>query len=169
MKNSTKSARHDEVIGRVKRSYPRLNRILVPLDFSGRSRQALKMAAPLAAKFGARVALLHVIDGRAAAPENGEVSLPANSPRRTAAHKRLRETALQFLTEDQLEQTIVRAGKPAEEILAAARQLHADLLAITTEGKESFQRFFGGSTAARVLRDAPCPVLAVPKGRATAS
>ncbi|MBA4136913.1 MAG: hypothetical protein C0518_06310 [Opitutus sp.] len=164
MKNSTKPARNgDEVIGRVKRSYPRLHRILVPLDFSGRSRQALKMAAPLAAKFGARISLIHVMSGKGVTPEKGDVSLPGNSPRRTAAHKRLRETALQFITEDQLDQTIVRAGNPADEILATAHQLHADLLAITTEGKDSFNRFFGGGTAAKVLRDAPCPVLAVRK------
>jgi universal stress protein A len=163
MKHSTNSARQEEVIGRVQRSYPRLRRILVPLDFSGRSRQALKMAAPLAVKFGARVTLLHVIPGRAQPPEKGEVSLPANSPRRTAAHKRLRETALQFIPEEQLERTIVRAGKPADEIVAAARQLGVDLLAITTEGRGSFNRLLGGGTAEKVLRDAPCPVLAVRK------
>lgn len=164
MKNATKNARHgDEVIGRVKRSYPRLHCILVPLDFSGRSRKALKMAAPLAAKFGARISLIHVMHGKGVVPEKGDVSLPANSPRRTAAHKRLRDTALEFITEDQLDQTIVRAGKPADEIIAVARELHADLLAITTEGKDSFNRFFGGSTAEKVLRDAPCPVLAVRK------
>ena len=74
--------------------------------------------------FGARISLIHVMSGKGVTPEKGDVSLPANSPRRTAAHKRLRETALQFITEDQLEQTIVRAGKPAEDYGSLFRQLH---------------------------------------------
>lgn len=152
-----------EVLGRVQHSYPRLRRILVPLDFSGQSRQALRLAAPLAQKFGARIALVHVLHGKGMAPDGRTLSLPANSPRRSAAHRRLRETALEFISEKQLDQTIVRTGRPAEEILAVARLLHADLLAITTEGRQSFNRFFGG-TAERVLRDAPCPVLSVRKG-----
>jgi nucleotide-binding universal stress UspA family protein len=151
-----------EVLGRVQRSYPRMRRILVPLDFSGKSRQALRLAAPLAQKFGARIALVHVLHGKGMAPGAEALSLPANSPRRTAAHRRLRETALEFVTEEQIDQTIVRTGRAADEILAAARMLHVDLLAMTTEGRESFNRFFGG-TAERVLRDAPCPVLTVRK------
>lgn len=163
MKNPSKALAGGEVIGRVQRSYPRIRRILVPLDFSGKSRQALRLAAPLAAKFGARIALVHVIAGPRAKPERYGLSLPANSPRRTLAHKRLRETALQFVPEEQIDQTIVRAGKPAQEIVETARQLGADLLAITSEGRDSFDRFFGG-TAEKVLRDAPCPVLTVRKG-----
>lgn len=162
MKNSTKIPADGEVIGRVQRSYPRIRRILVPLDFSGRSRQALRLAAPLATKFGARIALVHVLDAKGQKPERYRLSLPANSPRRTLAHKRLRETALQFVGEELIDQTIVRAGKPAEEIVETARQLGVDLLAITTEGRNSFDRFFGG-TAEKVLRDAPCPVLTVRK------
>ena len=49
------------VIGRVKVSYPRLSRVLVPLDFSGSSREALRYAVPVAQKFGARIILLHVL------------------------------------------------------------------------------------------------------------
>ena len=39
----------------------RLKRILVPLDFSGESRQALPHAIGLAEKFGARIVLVHVV------------------------------------------------------------------------------------------------------------
>lgn len=128
----------------------------MPLDFSGQSRRALRYAAPVAARFGARVVLLHVVEKPVR-----DAKLAAS--RRVAAHKRLRETALQFLPEDQIEQTIVREGDPATEIVDAARLLHADLLTITAESSATLGRLFKGSTARRVLRLAPCPVLTVRK------
>jgi nucleotide-binding universal stress UspA family protein len=145
----------------VQRSYPRLRRILVPLDFSGKSREALRLAAPLASKFGARLVLLHVLVSKADLARDKPT--PASNPRRTAAHKRLRETALQFVPPDLIEQTIVRAGAPAREILEACRVLHADLLAITTEGRAGLGRWLKGSVSEELLRLAPCPVLTVRK------
>lgn len=150
-----------DVIGRVQRSYPRIRRILVPLDFSGKSRRALSYAAPLAAKFGARIVLLHVLGGEK--PDRDHAAPPVNTPRRNAAHKRLRETALQFVDEDLIDQTVVRSGRPAREIIETARVLNADLLAITTEAKAGLNRLIKGSTAEQVLRLAPCPVLTVHK------
>jgi nucleotide-binding universal stress UspA family protein len=156
MKSTSKSA-PDDVLGRVQRSYPRLRRILVPLDFSGKSRRALRYAAPVAARFGARVVLLHVI-------EKTTRDAKTSVARRTAAHRRLRETALLYLPEEQIDQTVVREGNPAREILDTARTLHADLLTIAAEGSASLGRLFKGSTARRVLRLSPCPVLTVRKG-----
>ncbi len=146
----------DGVLGRVQRSYPRLRRILVPLDFSGKSRRALRYAAPVAARFGARIVLLHVIE----APGRDAKSA---ATRLAAAHRRLRETALQFLSEEQIDQTIVREGNAAREIIETARLLRADLVTIAAERSASFGRLLKGSTARRVLRLAPCPVLTVRK------
>lgn len=156
MKTAPKSGR-DDVLGRVQRSYPRLRRILVPLDFSGRSRRALRYAAPVAARFGARVVLLHVL-------EKPVRDAKAAAARLTAAHRRLRETALLFLSEAQIDQTVVREGDAAREIIETARLLHADLLAITAESTARLGRLFKDSTARRVWRLAPCPVLTVRKG-----
>jgi universal stress protein A len=155
MKSVSKSAQ-DEVLGRVQRSYPRLRRILVPLDFSGQSRRALRYAAPVAARFGARVVLLHVI-------EKPLRDAKGAATRLAAAHRRLRETALQFLSDEQIDQTLVREGNPAREIVETARLLRADLMTIAVESSASLSRLFKGSTARRVLRLAPCPVLTVRK------
>lgn len=155
MKSASKPA-HDGVLGRVQRSYPRLRRILVPLDFSGKSRRALRYAAPVAARFGARVVLLHVL-------ENPVRDARTAAARLTSAHRRLRETALQFLSEKQIDQTIVREGNAAHEIIETARLLDADLVTIAAESSASLSRLFKGSTARRVLRLAPCPVLTVRK------
>lgn len=155
MKSTSKST-SDGVLDRVQRSYPRLQRILVPLDFSGQSRRALRYAAPFAARFGARVVLLHVMEKPA---RDTKVA----ATRLAAAHRRLRETALQYLSEEQIDQTIVREGNAAREIIETARLLQADLVTIAAESSASLSRLFKGSTARRVLRLAPCPVLTVRK------
>jgi nucleotide-binding universal stress UspA family protein len=53
-------------------------------------------------------------------------------------------------------------GRPAQEIVKAARRRKADLVVIGTQGRSGASRLFFGSTTARVLRDAPVPVLAIP-------
>jgi nucleotide-binding universal stress UspA family protein len=58
--------------------------------------------------------------------------------------------------------TAVKEGNPADEILAMARGLPADLLVMGTHGRGGFDRVVLGSTAERMLRKAPCPVLTVP-------
>lgn len=55
-----------------------------------------------------------------------------------------------------------RAGDAVEEILAAATESAADLIVMATEGHQGFLDAIRGSTTERVLRNAPCPVLAVP-------
>ncbi len=148
---STSKAHKQEVFGRVLRSFPRLQRILVPLDFSGKSRQALLYAAPIAGKFSARISLLHVLP-------------PKCTPvRKAAALKRLRETGQKMLPPSLLGEFLVRTGKPEREIIAAARQLDADLIALTTTGQTGLKRLLEGSTAEEVVRLAPCPVLTVRK------
>jgi nucleotide-binding universal stress UspA family protein len=56
----------------------------------------------------------------------------------------------------------VRTGDVVEEILAAASEGAADMIAMATEGHQGFLDALRGSTTERVLRQAPCPVLAVP-------
>lgn len=150
-----------EVIGRVQRSYPRLHRILVPLDFSGKSRAALRHAVPLADKFGGKIVLIHVLT--TGGDDKKSASAASLSSRRGAALKRLRETALQFMPPEMLDETIVRTGKPSVEIVDAARSLRVDLIAITTQGSTGLKRLLMGSTADQVLRLAQCPVLTVRK------
>ena len=55
-----------------------------------------------------------------------------------------------------------RSGNVVKEILAAAAECHADLIVMATAGHQGFLDALRGSTTERVLRHAPCPVLAVP-------
>lgn len=54
-----------------------------------------------------------------------------------------------------------RIGKPAEEILALATEVGADLIFIGSHGKVGLERFVLGSVSERVVREARCPVMVV--------
>ena len=62
-------------------------------------------------------------------------------------------------------QTALRQGEAVESILAAAEELAADLIVMTTNGRDTLNQALRGSTTERVLRNAKCPVLVVPDGR----
>ena len=71
--------------------------------------------------------------------------------------------ALEIETNSPLEVTrSVRSGDVVDQILAAAAECPADLIAMATAGHQGFLDALRGSTTERVLRHAPCPVLAVP-------
>lgn len=57
---------------------------------------------------------------------------------------------------------IFRSGSASEQIVAIAKETHADLIVMATEGRHGVLDAFRGSTTERVLRESPCPVLAVP-------
>lgn len=143
------------VIGQVRTSYPRLLRILVPMDFSGKSRQALRYAVPVAQKFSARVNLVHVL------PPAGKASKEEQSRLRFAALKRLGQMSEQFLPPRLRSENAVIFGKPAEEILALAEKNNVDLIVLTTKGSSGLKRALIGSTAEQIMRQAKCPVMSV--------
>ena len=79
-----------------------------------------------------------------------------------AAKKRLQKLAEnKQLSGGLLGKTLVRTGVPYAEIAEAARALKADLIILTTHGYTGLKHVFLGSTAERVVRHAPCPVLTV--------
>lgn len=143
------------VLGRVRTSYPRLLRILVPLDFSGKSRQALRYAIPLAQKFSARIHLVHVL------PPAGKLTREEQVRRRFAALKRLGQTAAQLMPPRLHAENAVLTGKPADEILELVEKNDIDLVVLTTKGRSGLKRALVGSTAEQIMRQAPCPVMSV--------
>jgi universal stress protein A len=141
-------------MGRVKTSYPRLLRILVPLDFSGKSRQALRYAVPLAQSFSAKIHLVHVLP----APAKADL---ASLPRlKQAVIKRLGEMSGQLPPRLRAGNAVL-VGKPADEILALAAKNEIDLIVLTTKGLTGLKRVLVGSTAESIMRHAACPVLSV--------
>lgn len=139
----------------------RIKRILVPMDFSGQSRQALRYAIPLAEKFGARIVLLHVVvPVPVTAPEMALMQTNL-VPAKRAAAEQLHGTALKLLPRKLYERSIVSIGHAASEILVVARRIDTDMIVLSTHGRSGLKRFFMGSTAEQVVRHATCPVLSV--------
>ena len=56
----------------------------------------------------------------------------------------------------------VREGSAAEEILKVAESERPDLIVMATHGRTSVRRLLLGSVTEKIVRTAPCPVLAVP-------
>lgn len=141
------------VVGRITISYPRLLRLLVPLDFSGKSRQALRYAIPLAQKFSARIHLVHVLpEARRSAEELARA--------KQAAIKRLGDMSA-LLPPRLRAGNAVLVGRPADEILGLAAKNDIDLIVLTTKGESGLKRSLLGGTAQRIMQQSTCPVLSV--------
>lgn len=138
--------------------------ILVPIDFSDFSRRALEFAAAFATQFQASVVLVHVVEPMAF-PENC-ISLPAptddiNGSLIKAADDRLAAECRALEKQGIEVKPLSRLGRPYLEIADAARELGADLIVLATHGHTGLRHVLLGSTAERVVRHAPCPVLTV--------
>lgn len=135
---------------------PPYQTILVPVDFSAHTRPTLEMAATLLPDEGGRLIVEHVVDMR---------PLPPYATQTVADAERARaEEALATMIED-LDLTVdveamVSVGVPYERISESARDLGADLIVMGTQGLGALDRLLIGSVTERVLRIAPCPVLA---------
>ena len=145
--------------GRSRRSFGRqIKSILVPIDFSPTSTQALKYAASFAGQFGAKVTLLNVVQP-IATPDFAYYPLMMENEKVLAAAKKQlqRIPVLQNVAPDLIDNTLVRNGVPFQEITAAADSLKADLIVISTHGYTGLKHVLLGSTAERVVRHARCP------------
>ncbi|HWY88150.1 MAG TPA: universal stress protein [Gemmataceae bacterium] len=142
-----------------------LHRILVPTDFSEHSRQALRYGIALAEKFGAELHLLHVLqDVSVYQPDAVTVGPPVVPPvaaLTAAARAALAKTIVDHELERLGAHAEVREGPPVEEIVDYAHEHAIDLIVIATHGRGWLAHLLLGSVAEKVVRKAPCPVMAV--------
>jgi universal stress protein A len=135
----------------------KLKRILVPIDFSKISQKALEYAVPLAKQFEAKITLLHAFEP----PPYPMVFPMCEGFPIEPLEKELNALAKKSIEPQFLKEVIVRVGAAFEVITNLARDCEADLIVITTHGHTGLKHVFLGSTAERVVRHAPCPVLVV--------
>ncbi len=141
---------------------PKFQRILVAVDFSEESRSALACAAELAAQFDASLTLVHVVEPHFGPPDTDVPALTGEvSDAEEYAEAKLELNALgeQMLGPCRVVETVVRAGLAFFEITEAAKALGADLIVVGTHGYTGLKRALLGSTAEKVVRHSPCPVL----------
>ncbi len=146
----------------------KLESILVATDFSDCSGAAFITAAQLAQTFQAKIILLHVISLKRVAVlseylEQEQESLITALRERSSQH--LAEFLKRWNSEGLEVETIVSVGTPFQEIAVIARDLAVDLVALGGYGRKGrgpIEEIFFGSTAEKVVRLLPCPVLCVP-------
>jgi universal stress protein A len=137
--------------------------ILVPVDFSAPSLKALEYAAAFAARFGAKVTILHVVEPMGLPDFAATSSLVIENDKLVRiAEEKLRSLPVRCkIASKIIQKGLVRTGKAFHEIVEAARTLKVDLIVIATNGNTGIKHLLLGSTAERVVRRAPCPVFIV--------
>jgi len=138
-----------------------LKNILVPIDFSNHSRKALQYAVPLAVQNGARIILLHVVGKMVVYPTEMSPVIPDEKEIIASAHKQLAALAQKSIPGPLRGRVLIHVGEPFDEITRLAKQLKAGLIICTTHGYTGLAHVLLGSTAERIVRHAPCPVLTI--------
>ncbi|GAB4296883.1 MAG: universal stress protein [Ignavibacteriaceae bacterium] len=141
---------------------PEINKILVPIDFSDYSKSALKYAINFAQQFSSEMILVYVVEPIVYPPDfsMGQIAIPAvNSDWDKRAREELDKLAKDEVPKDLKVKTIVKTGKPFVEIIESAKEEDVDLIIIATHGHTGVEHILFGSTAEKVVRKAPCPVL----------
>ena len=134
--------------------------ILTTLDGSEYGERALGYARDLALPAGARIALLTVVPTGTSPLETADAEATRTRSARALAY--LEERA-QVLREAGVVEVAaeVRTGQPAAVITEVARELHADLIVMSTQGLGADGRYTVGSVALKVLMTAHCPIFMV--------
>jgi nucleotide-binding universal stress UspA family protein len=139
--------------------------ILVPTDFSQDAELAMTTAHRLLSSLeqDARLILLHAynlpIEYTAYGPIPTSISYLEDAG--LEAERRLFEMAEQLKREGLTVDTVAREGDPAHVIADEAQARGADLIAMGTRGHSGLRHLFLGSTAERVVEQAPCPVMTI--------
>lgn len=140
--------------------------ILVPTDFSPCSRKAYDTAAELAVRFDGKIVLMTVVDQRIL----DSARRLGLGPKRTVEAAALKETKRLFTHfvkavrgRGRIREEAIVFGAPDAEIAKKAREIRADLIVMGSRGKTGpIDYVLFGSTAEKIVRMAPCPVLTVP-------
>mgnify|MGYP006272303887 FL=1 len=143
----------------------RIQKILVPVDFSTEAANALLLADRFAQVHGAEIFLLNVVTVR----DQMGISVPESETgysqsRLEDVGRQLRHFVREILTRDVLDDHFwVVPGPVVEQIVHTAKTQQMDLIVIGTKGQGGSSQAWIGSTAADLLERTPCHVLLVPE------
>ncbi|MBM1107355.1 universal stress protein [Aurantibacter crassamenti] len=139
-----------------------MKKIIVPLDFSIQSENALKVAADLAKNHNAEILALHMLE-----LNHNMISSSQNAhPEQTVFLIKLAEKRFsEFLSKEYLKgisiTPIIKHYKVFSEINEVAKETDADLIVMGSNGSEGIEEVFVGSNTERVVRNADIPVLVI--------
>jgi len=139
-----------------------IKKVLVPIDFSDYSKSALRYAVNFAKSFNAEILLIYVVEPIIYPPDfsMGQIAMPTIiTDWDNRAKEELDKLAKNEITNNGNVKTIIKTGKPFAEIIETAKEEDIDLIIIATHGHSGVEYILFGSTAEKVVRKAPCPVL----------
>jgi nucleotide-binding universal stress UspA family protein len=143
-----------------------IKKILLATDFSENSKWALTYALSFAEKYDAKLYILHVIQ-QPTYPLGmyAEISFDAmdkfNRDVSEATEKEMKKLCEIELAGFKNYESMVVSGTPFLEIIRTAKEKDVDLIVVGTHGRTGLDHALFGSTAEKVVRQAPCPVLSV--------
>jgi len=127
-------------------------KIAVATDFAPSASHAVVAASELAAKFGAELAIIHVVEPSPLGPDPAIV--------KDAGQRALDAAVIRVRDDIPGAGGVLLAGHPAEEVISFAERSATDLVVVGTRGQGALERWVLGSVAAKVVRACRC-VLAV--------
>ncbi len=139
-----------------------IKKILVPIDFSDYSKKALHYTVKLAKSFDAELFLVYVIEPMVypADLSMGQMVMPQSEVNLSEkAKSELEELATNEIGDSLNYNILIKTGKPFMEVIETASEVDADLIIIATHGHTGVEHLLFGSTAEKIVRKAPCPVL----------
>ncbi len=141
-----------------------VSRLLVPIDFSEFSNQALRYGIELTQRFNAELHLLHVLEVHSSGAPVFTMGLAL--PERQEESNEVALKRLEALPGSDIPESsrVVRAtahGSPLVQIIRYASDQEIDMIIMGTHGRTGLTHVLLGSVAENVVRQAPCPVLIV--------
>ena len=133
--------------------------ILLATDFSAEARSALQCAISLAKRHQSRLALVHVLPIEGAV--EGESGPLMTDAIRHSAEKSMAKLEKTSNLKSLPHEAIIQSGDSWHVISQVLLDKHVDLVVMGTHGRGGIKKLILGSTAEKIIRHAPCPVLTV--------
>lgn len=143
----------------------KIRRVLVPIDFSAISLNALQTAVAICKRQFATLTLIHIVENSYTMfpPEAGGAAAMLLPKLVTDANENLSVLANELrISHDLVVNHIVQSGNPAHEICRWALHKECDLIVMGTHGVSGLSEFLVGTTAFSVVKNSPYPVLTIP-------
>jgi len=143
----------------------KFKRILFPTDFSPSAQHALDYAISVALEYESTIILAHVIEDISFNSSFTLSSFPTSLEYHHGMEEKAKEELARVLSPQlkrqiNVEEAVVR-GRPFVEIIRVAKEKGADLIVMATHSQTGIRHSHLGSTAERVVRKAPCPVMVI--------
>ena len=139
-------------------------KILVPVDFSEKSKYAVKTAAQIGKKIDAKIYLLHLVELPSGIVDMGagsNFSIPESMMYLRKVKEKILALKAAFFNDDQIVKYSIKFQHPYEGIKDYVEKINADLIVMGSKGVSDFEEMIIGSNTEKVVRTSTVPVIVV--------